>query len=58
MKADYMMKKFKNRNDKYIIYEINLENLDINIYDDPNYEHGFYVIDNIEPKRIKIIDKE
>jgi len=62
MKVDYMMKKSKNLkneiNDKYIIYEVNLKDLDIDVHNDPNYIHGFFVVDNINPKRLIIKDTE
>ena len=61
MKLNYTVKKFKNKkytiDDKWIIYEINFKNLDINIYNDPNSE-GYYILDNINKDRIKIYDKE
>ena len=56
MKINYIDSKINNT--KWIIYEINCDNLDINLYKDPNYTNGFYVVDNISPKNIKIIDKE
>lgn len=49
----------KNKIDyKWIIYEINTKKLDIKLYQDPNYIGGYYVIENIHPNNIKIIDKE
>lgn len=45
-------------NIKWIIYEIDSKNLNIKLYKDPNYNNGFYLVDNISPKNIKIIDKE
>ena len=60
MVADYMIKKTKksNINIKWIIYEIDFSNLNINVYEDPNYNNGVYIIDNINSNRIKIYDKE
>ena len=45
-------------NDKWIIYEINSKDLDIKMFKEPNYEGGYYIIDNIHPNRLKIYDKE
>lgn len=45
-------------NDKWIIYELNIENLDLKLYKDPNYNNGYYVVDNIPKELILIIDKE
>lgn len=44
-------------NFKWIIFEIDNDDLNINFYKDPN-SNGYYIIDNISPKNIKIIDKE
>ncbi len=55
MKIHYINRKF-NVNDKWIIYEI--DNLNLKLYKDPNYNGGYYCIDNIHPKNIQIIDKE
>lgn len=45
-------------NDKWLIYEIDTTNLDLKIYCDPNYIGGFYVLNNIPPTSLKIIDRE
>jgi hypothetical protein len=62
MKREYQLNKFYNSkykiNDKWIIYEINTKNLDIKIYKDPNYDGGYYLVDNISPNRIKVYDEE
>lgn len=63
MKNEYAYKLSKNKfnkiNHKWIIYEINTNNLNIKIYKDPNYiDKGFYIIDNISPDNIIIYDKE
>jgi len=43
---------------KWIIYEIDTNNLSINLYKDPNYDNGYYIIDNIPKEKIKIIEEE
>ena len=62
MKVDYMIKKSKNQkydiNYKWIIFEIDMKDLELNIYDDPNYLNGFFIVDNINPSKISIYDKE
>ena len=62
MKLSYYQKKsLKNKNkinDKWVIYEIDTNNLDIKLFKDPNYNGGYYIIDNIGSNRIKIIDEE
>lgn len=61
MKADYLYKKTKENkiNIKWIIYEIDLKNFNIKLYNDPNYlNKGYYCINNIPKERIKIFDKE
>jgi len=45
-------------NSKWIIYKINMKNLDIDMYQDPNYLECGYIIDNISKENIKIIEKE
>ncbi|MCK9415294.1 hypothetical protein M0Q97_01395 [Candidatus Dojkabacteria bacterium] len=46
-------------NYKWIIYEIDTKDLNINLYKDPNYiDKGYYIIDNIKPEKIKIYDIE
>ena len=62
MKFNYDNIKFYNSknniDDRWIIYEIDCKDLDIKIFNDPNYEGGYYLIDNIHPDRLKIYDKE
>lgn len=58
MKLIYSDDKFKNHNTKWIIYEIDTNNLDISLYKDPNYNGGYYIVENISPNNLKIIDKE
>ena len=45
-------------NDKWVIYEIDNKESNIDLYEDPNYKLGFYCIDNIPPKIITIYSKE
>ena len=56
MKINYINSKIPNT--KWIIFEIDTQNLNIKLYNDPNYNNGYYVIDNISPDKIKIFDKE
>lgn len=62
MKFYYKNRKINNKkdniNDKWIIYEIETNSLDIKIYKDPNYIDGYYIIDNIPSDIIKIFDRE
>jgi len=61
MKLEYNYKKRSKSkiNDKWIIYEIDLTNSNIDIFEDPNYEDkGFYCVDNIPKNLITIIDEE
>jgi hypothetical protein len=62
MKMIYYQQKWSNPkskiNDKWVIYEIDTENLDIKLYTDPNYIGGYYVLSNIPPENIKIIETE
>jgi len=62
MKLTYYQQKSLNSknkiNDKWIIYEINTNDLDVKLFKDPNYDGGYYIIDNIDSVRIEIVDKE
>lgn len=62
MKMIYSQQKWSNPkskiNDSWIIYEIDTKDLDIKLYNDPNYLGGYYILSNIPPKNIKIIDFE
>jgi hypothetical protein len=44
--------------DRWIIYKIDTENLNIKLYKDPNYDGGYYIVDNIHTDRLEIYDKE
>lgn len=48
-------KKYR-KNTDWIIYEINVK--DINLYKDPRYMNGYYILDNINKDYINIIEKE
>ena len=44
------------KGDKYSVLQIDIENIDIKIRKDPNYEDGYYITRNIEPDRIEILE--
>jgi hypothetical protein len=45
-----------NENKDWILYEISTKGInDLKLYTDPNYEGGYYLVDNIPPSNIKII---
>lgn len=62
MKFIYTNKKINNGlntiNDRWIIYEIDSSSLEIKLYKDPNYNGGYYIVDNIPKELITINDKE
>lgn len=59
MKIHYLNKPRKSKiNDKWVIYEIDTDGLDIKLYKDPNYTNGYYSVSNIPAKNIKVFDKE
>ena len=43
-------------NDDWIIYEIDTSELDIDLYYDPNYIGGYYLLKNIPSNNIKIVE--
>jgi hypothetical protein len=45
-------------NDDWIIYEIDTNGLDIDLYYDPNYIGGYYLLKNIPSNNIKIVEVE
>lgn len=45
-------------NDDWIIYEIDTSELDIDLYYDPNYIGGYYLLKNIPSNNIKIVEVE
>jgi hypothetical protein len=44
--------------DRWIIYEIDTDGLQINLYNDPNYIGGYYLLSNISSENLKILEKE
>jgi len=55
----YFFNKNININTKWIIYEINTDDLKMSLYKDPNYpEKGYYLIGNIPPENIKVKNYE
>ena len=49
----------KNVDKKWIIYKIDTDRLDINLYDDPNFkDKGFYLLNNVPPESITIYSFE
>lgn len=47
-----------NINYKWVIYEIDSSSLNFKLYKDPNYNGGYYILDNIKPDILKVIDRE
>lgn len=62
MKMFYISKKWTNPknkiNYKWVIYEINTDGLELKLYSDPNYIDGYYLLSNIPPNNIKVLDEE
>lgn len=59
MKLHYYNRPIESKiNDKWVIYKIDTSDLDIKLYRDPNYENGYYTIDNIPMSKIKISERE
>lgn len=64
MKFIYGMNKFNRKenkiNDRWIIYEIDMNGLDIKLYEDPNYRNSTaaWTIENIPVGNIIVLDKE
>ena len=68
MKLNFFNIKYYNKknklNIKWIIYEINTKlpnkpkDFKLRLFKDPNYINGYYLVDNIPPQNIKIIEKE
>jgi hypothetical protein len=46
------------RNSKWIIFKIDISNLNVKLYKDPNYPHGYFIIENIPNKNVILIEKE
>lgn len=62
MKIFYQQQKWSNPkskiNDRWVIYEIDTDGLDIRLYTDPNYIGGYYVLNNIPKNNIKKVEEE
>lgn len=62
MKMIYNQQKWSNPkskiNDDWVIYEIDTSGLDIDLYYDPNYIGGYYLLKNIPSNNIKIVEVE
>jgi hypothetical protein len=62
MKMVYSQQKWSNPkskiDDRWIIYEIDTDGLQINLYNDPNYTGGYYLLNNIPSDNLKILEKE
>ena len=60
MKMIYNQQKWSNPkskiNDDWVIYEIDTSGLDIDLYYDPNYIGGYYLLKNIPSNNIKIVE--
>lgn len=44
--------------DRCVIWKIDTNGLDINLYHDPNYLSGHYLLSNIPLSNIEIVEKE
>jgi uncharacterized lipoprotein YehR (DUF1307 family) len=62
MKMFYSQQKWSNPNskinDKWLIYEIDTNDVEMKLYYDPNYIGGYYTLSNISPTKIKIVKTE
>jgi hypothetical protein len=62
MKMIYYQQKWSNPkstiDDSWVIYEVDTRGLDIKLYTDPNYIGGYYILSNITPENIKVIETE
>ena len=62
MKTFYDYQKWSNPkskiDDRWVIYEIDTNGLDIKLYTDPNYIGGYYTLNNIPASNIKKVDEE
>ncbi len=50
-----IQKYLKVKENKFVIYEINTDGID-RLFKDPNFSNGYYTLENIHPKNIKIIE--
>ena len=62
MKMIYNQQKWSNPkskiDDRWVIYEIDTNGLDIKLYTDPNYIGGYYILNNIPISNVKKIEEE
>ena len=62
MKMFYSQQKWSNPNskinDKWVIYEIDMNDVEMKLYSDSNYIGGYYTLSNISPTKIKIVKTE
>lgn len=62
MKMVYNQQKWSNPkskiDDRWVIYEIDTNGLDIKLYTDPNYIGGYYILNNIPISNVKKIEEE
>lgn len=62
MKMIYNQQKWSNPqskiDDRWIIWEIDTFGLEIDLYSDPNYPEGYYLLKNIPSNNIKIVEVE
>jgi hypothetical protein len=54
----YPPKTLKGINTKWIIYQLNIKDMKIKLFKDPNYKGGYYIVENIPPDKIITIDFE
>jgi RNA:NAD 2'-phosphotransferase (TPT1/KptA family) len=43
---------------KWIIYKIDTDGLNLKLFKDPNYNDGYYLVDNIPPNNLSVFDNE
>jgi hypothetical protein len=54
---DSIDKPKSNKQINWCIFKINLNN-EIKLYKDPNYNVGYFILDNIHPNNLELIEKE
>jgi hypothetical protein len=58
MLIHYVHKYEDKLNLKWIIYKIDTDGLNLKLFKDPNYNDGYYLVDNIPPNNLSVFDKE
>jgi len=62
MKMIYNQQKWSNPkskiDDRWVIYEIDTKDIELKLYMDPNYIGGYYLLSNIPPNKLKILESE